>query len=91
MPRCQRRLLLRQDAVMVKCLSQRLDGTVITAQHRAQHLLLQRRMKATQNHLPVLAHYRQIRICVTTKALRDIFNQAIKFYAIAPDSPDTAA
>ena len=75
---------------MVKCLSQRLDGTVITAHHRAQHPLLQRRMKSTPNHLPVLACYRQVRICVVTKALKDIFNQAIKVYTIAPDSPDTA-
>ena len=44
-----------------------------------------------------LAYYRQIgtslkhvRICVTTKALKDIFNQAIKVNAIAPDSLDTA-
>ena len=45
----------------------------------------------------VLAYYRRIgtslkhvRICVTTKALKDIFNQAIKIKDIALDSPDIA-
>ena len=45
----------------------------------------------------VLAYYMQIgtslkhvRICVANQALKDIFNQAIKVNAIAPDSSDAA-
>lgn len=44
----------------------------------------------------VLAYYRQngtslkhVRICVTTKALKDIFEHAIEANANTPDSPDT--